>query len=218
MKIAFCHFNLPKSITQEFVKKWPMYEYVEIENSVEEPETIEDYGNFLFDTQRVLTGKLCDKMQEGALKTNVVYNNTMLNILSDSIIAVDAGIIKNTEFLANQFIITQNMFKLLDIIFWLNDESETDDNWELATRQLFKQYNKDSWDQSGLIFPLTDRPAFIEINYNPKHPKSVIRTIEEYLDKNGQIFEPDNDYLAQQFSEMQKTISPNDLKQALLGE
>lgn len=218
MKIAFCHYDLPDTFIQDFLKKWPMYEFIDIKNKLDEPEDIPDYSEFFLNSQKFLTGRCCDEIQSGYLKGDVVYNNTMLNILTDTLIAADSGLVKDTEFITNQFVITQNMFKFLDVIFWLNDESETKDNLELATRLLFKQYNKDSWDQSGLIFPLKDRPAFIEINYDPENPKASIRAMEEYLDKNGKIYEPDNEYLASQFADMKNSIDPEEMKKFFLRE
>lgn len=218
MKIAFCHYNTPQSVINAFLKKWPMYEYIPIENHLEEsdPDSIKDYGAHLMDSQRILTGKLCDAMMKGFEKTFVVYNNTMLNILADSLLSVESEIIKNTDFLTTQFHITQNMFKFLDIIFYLVDESETSDGWELSTRQIFQQYNNDSWDQTGLIFPLKDRPAFIEVSFDPKKPEKIIQTISEFLDKNGKLFEPEGLDLSSELKALKAGISEEDIKKFFL--
>jgi hypothetical protein len=216
MKIAFCHYNTPQSVIDVFQKKWPMYESIPISNHIDESdvklEDITDYSTHLMDSQRILTGKLCDDMMKGFEKAHVVYNNTMLNILADSLLSVESGVIKNTDFLTTQFHITQNMFKFLDIIFYLVDESPTEDSWELATRQIFEQYNKDSWDQTGLIFPLTDRPAFIEVPFDPKHPEKVVNTISEFIDRNGKLFEPEGLDLSSELKALKNGISEEDIK------
>lgn len=216
MKIAFCHYNTPESVINAFLKKWPMYEYIKIENSIDEsdlkPEDVPDYGSHLMDNQRILTGRLCDKMQNEYMKEHVVYDNTMINILADSLLSVESGIIKNTDFLVTQFAITQKMFKFLDIIFWLNDGSKTNDNWELATREIFKHCNKDSWEQAGLIFPLEDRPAFIEVDFDPKKPEKAMHVVSEFLDKNGKVFEPEGLDLADELKSLKAGISEDDIK------
>lgn len=218
MKIAFCHYDAPENIINGFLKKWKMYQFIDIPTYIDhskdtiDPDVVVDSSKQMMDDQRILTGRMCDTLISNFEKTHVLYNNTMLNNLADSILSVESGLISDTDFLTTQFHITKNMFKFIDIIFWLKDESETDNSWIQATREIYKQYDADSWNQAELIFPLTDRPAFIEIPFDPENPKTAIENMAEFLDREGNIYEPGGLDLGNDLKDIKNGLTDSEIK------
>lgn len=216
MKIALCHESTPQEFTDLFIAKWDMYKLIDLPVFLNKSDSSEmnkeDFVQNIMDDERKVTNIISEAMIQNFSERHVLYNNTMLNVLSDCIIWVENNYIKNDDFITTQFHLSRETMKFLDCIFLLKDVTAPANAWVKATRRNFDDFKRLFDDGDDYLFPTGDMPMIIEIPFNPKNPKQAIESISEFLQKDGGFFEPEGLDINSELNEMKNMISEEDIR------
>jgi len=199
--------NAGKSLLiNKFLEKWPMYnkanptyrDFIDKNTPLNQQGTVE--------SQRIIRDALVEQAIKNKDVKHCIHDRCILDNLVYSLWLSDKGKINNSEFILESFNITRETLKLYDIIFFLPISDKNPIVFEKReTRDLDLVYRKEIdsifsgtldtyMQQTGLIFPLEDSPAFIPI-VGDEMLSEKTNQLELYINENGDPVEANQDFM-----------------------
>ena len=127
------------------------------------------------ESQRIIRDALSDQAMENSDEEQCIHDRCILDNLMYTLYLAETGKIDDDEFIGESFHITREVLKMYDVIFFLplsklspvnleeRDDRELDLNYRKSINTLFLEAQQSYKNREGLIFPLENSPAFIEI-------------------------------------------------------
>ena len=147
------------------------------------------------ESQEIIREALRECAKENAAEKYMVHDRTILDNLAYSVYLSERNALAD-DFLADSINMTRDTIKMFDIIFWLplntdikiepQENRSTNAEYRRDIDYIFETMIETYKKGSGLIFPIEDCPAIIELtgDLNEK-----LKTIREYINDDGDLVE-----------------------------
>lgn len=198
---------------ESFKNRWPMYSspaktYRDIIK--EKNISLNKEGNL--ESQKLIRDSLIDQAIENSSEAFCIHDRCVLDNLAYTLWLAEKDKLNDSEFIAESFLLTRETLKMYDIIFYLPisqkspvsfEEKETRDldlDFRFEIDNIFKGIESSYKEYTGLIFPLTDSPALIDIEGDEDEFEKT-NIVAFYLDDNGE-FKTTDESLMKSISEL----------------
>ena len=213
-------------LIESFLANWPMYKTPEktYRDLYEEKGlSLNKKGNL--ESQRIIRDSLVDQAIENAGEDFCIHDRCVLDNLAYTLWLAEKGKIDDDEFVADSFNITRETLKMYDIVFFLpihprspvtiedSEGRDTDLEFRAEINNIFLGIQEMYSEHNGLVFPLEDSPALIEL-YGDEQQGEKTQMIADYLDVTGELKTTDESLI----KTLSETAQENALASALIEQ
>ena len=170
------------------------------------------------ESQKIIRDALIDQAINNADEDFCIHDRCVLDNLVYTLWLGEQGKISDADFIADSFHITRETLKMYDIIFLLpldvkspvvleeREDRELDLKYRTEINNIFLGINSSYKEREGLVFPIKDSPALIEI-YGDEENFEKTDMVAQYIDEDGTFNNSDENLM--------KTISEAAQEEAL---
>lgn len=211
---------------KSFLNRWPRYKTPETTYR----DLIEEKGLTLnkeatVDSQRIIRDAITDQAIQNADEEFCIHDRCVLDNLVYTLWLAEKGLIDDDDFIGESFHITRETLKMYDIIFFLPltplspvvlEEKETrelDKDYRKEIDALFLSVQHSYKQREGLIFPVENCPAMIEIFGDEKNREKT-EMVSLYLEESGSFKTTDENLV----KDITETAQEDALAAALLNQ
>jgi hypothetical protein len=182
-----------------FLKRWPMYKTPPstYRDLIESKNLTLNMGGSL-ESQKIIRDALADQAINNSKEPFCIHDRCILDNLVYSLWLSEKGIIDDDKFMEESFALTRESLKFYDIILFLPitplspislEEKETrelDENYRSEINTLFLAIEQSYKEREGIVFPLENSPALIEI-FGDETRKEKTELVSFYLNSDGTL-------------------------------
>lgn len=202
--ISSCQNNGKTTLVQAIQKLWPMHKTPEktYRDLIKEKNLkLNETGTQ--ESQEIIREALRQCAIDNSKEKYIVHDRTILDNLAYSVYLSERGQLSD-DFLADSINMTRDTLKMFDIIFWLplnpnikiieQENRSTNEEYRQDIDFIFETMINTYKESAGLIFPLEDCPAVIELTGDLNEKLS---TLKMYLNDDGDLFETEKSVFAE---------------------
>jgi hypothetical protein len=196
-----------------FLDRWPMYKKPESSyRDLIKDNKLPLNKEATVESQKIIRDALVDQAINNASEKFCIHDRCILDNLVHTLWLAEKGEIDDSDFIAESFLLTRETLKMYDIIFFLpisekspvifeeREHRDLDFDFRFEINNIFLGIESSYKEYSGLVFPLTDSPALIEL-VGDEDLLEKTNTVAFYLEENGE-FKKSDESLMKSISEL----------------
>lgn len=198
---------------KNFIKRWPMYKQPDTTyRDLLKDKAIPINKEATVESQKMIRDALVDQAINNASEPFCIHDRCILDNLVHTLWLAEKDIIDDTDFIAESFLLTRETLKMYDIIlfipisgkspvnFEIKENRDLDANYRSEINNIFTGIEETYKNYTGLVFPLTDSPAMIEISGDELQLEKTDMMLQ-YLNDDG-TFKTTDESLMKSISEI----------------